>query len=83
MPAKKIVAEKNTVTATVLEDLNIIWGEEVVVADANTSIEISYGLYDYLTGLNKVSGGVHSHTPASPPEPETVVEAETVTEEAN
>lgn len=82
MPAKKVVAEKNTVTATALEDLNIVWGEEVVVAGANTSIEVSYGLYDYLAGLSKVSGGKHNHTPASSPAPETVVEAETVTEEA-
>jgi len=82
MAAKKAVAEKNTVTATALEDLNIVWGSEVLVAAANSQIEVSYGLYDHLAGINKVSGGVHTHTPASVPEPEPTVEAETATEEA-
>lgn len=80
MAAKKAVAEKNTVTATALEDLNIVWGSEVLVAAANDTVEVSYGLYDYLVGINKVTGGVHKHTPASAPEP--TIEAETATEEA-
>lgn len=82
MAAKKTVAEKNTVTAIALEDLNIVWGSEVLVAAANSEIEVSYGLYEYLVGLSKVSGGVHKHTPAVAPQPEPTDEVETSTEEA-
>jgi hypothetical protein len=82
MAAKKTVAEKNTVTATALEDLNIVWGSEVLVAAANSEIEVSYGLYDYLVGIDKVSGGVHHHTPAVVPTVEPTEEVETATEEA-
>lgn len=82
MAAKKAVAEKNTVTAKALEDLNIVWGSEVLAVAANSEIEVSYGLYDYLVGLDKVSGGVSNHTPAVAPVEETTEEVETVTEEA-
>lgn len=81
MAAKKTVSETNTVTAVALEDLNIIWGSEVLVAAANSPIEVSYGLYDHLVGRNKVSGGVHHHTPAVVPTVETIDEVETATEE--
>ena len=82
MAAKKAV-EKNTITVTTLEDLNIVWDNEVFSGVANHPIDISPSLYEHLSGLGKISGVVgYSTSPVEEPVVEPTVEVETPVEEA-
>lgn len=79
MAVKKTV-EKNTVTVIALEDLNIVWDNEVFTGIANHAFEVSPSLYEHLSGLGKIAG-VPTDT-VEEPVVEPTVEVETPAEEA-
>lgn len=85
MAAKKTVAEKDTVSAIALVDINIIWESKVYAAEAFSQIELPDSLYEHLSGLRTVAGTNNGVVETPQVEeltvPEPVVESETSTEE--